>query len=114
MGRLRKSASPPLVEPRWLEAGVMRDGAGVAFFALDPGRLFGAPAPLEIELGAGRGDFILERAQAHPEFNFLAVELSGSVFRELAARCALAAPANLRVMRADARALVNTLIGPAS
>jgi tRNA G46 methylase TrmB len=31
-------------------------------YAIDPERLFGRRAPLEVELGAGRGDFIIEYA----------------------------------------------------
>lgn len=39
--------------------------------------LFARPAPLEFEIGCGRGKFILERAALHPERNFLAIDCAG-------------------------------------
>jgi tRNA (guanine-N7-)-methyltransferase len=68
---------------------------------------------LEVELGAGRGDFIIEYAAARPECDFLAVELSASVARVLALRAARRGLDNLRVARMDARTLVNLML-PAS
>jgi tRNA (guanine-N7-)-methyltransferase len=79
-------------------------------FNVDPAAIFARPAPLEIELGAGKGEFIIEYAAAHPEHNFLAVELSGTVSQLLAVRCGRAELANLRVARMDARTLVNLML----
>ncbi len=87
-----------------------RDG----LFAIDPEVIFARAAPLEIELGAGRGDFIVARAAEFPERNFIAVELSGVVSRMLAVRCGAAGLANLRVARMDARPLVNLMLAPRS
>lgn len=88
---------------------VMIDEAG-PLFAIDPEKLFGRRAPLEVELGAGRGDFIIEYAAARPEDNFLAVELSASVARVLAIRVARAGLTNVRVARMDARTLINLML----
>ncbi len=79
-------------------------------YAIDPERLFGRRAPLEIELGAGRGDFIIEYAAQRPEHDFLAVELAASVARVLALRAARRGVGNLRVARMDARTLVNLML----
>ena len=79
-------------------------------FAIDPERLFGRRAPLEVELGAGRGDFIIEYAAERPERDFLAVELAASVARVLALRAARRGVDNLRVARMDARTLVNLML----
>jgi len=79
-------------------------------YAIDPERLFGRHAPLEIELGAGRGDFIIEYAARHPAHDFLAVELAASVARVLALRAARRGLGNLRVARMDARTLVNLML----
>lgn len=79
-------------------------------FAIDLERVFGRSAPLEVELGAGRGDFIIEYAAARPERNFLAVELAASVARVLAIRVARAGLANVRVARMDARTLINLML----
>jgi tRNA (guanine-N7-)-methyltransferase len=83
-------------------------------FTIDPSAIFERIAPLEIELGAGRGDFIVARAAECPERNFIAVELSGVVSRMLAVRCGGAGLANLRVARMDARTLVGLMLAPRS
>ena len=41
--------------------------------------MFAAAQPLYMELGCGKGQFILALAKAHPERNFLAVEGNRSV-----------------------------------
>jgi tRNA (guanine-N7-)-methyltransferase len=45
-----------------------------------------------------------------PERNFLAIELAGSVARMLAVRAGRSEPSNLRLLRADARTVVNLLL----
>lgn len=91
----------------------MRPGS-TAYFYVDPTHLFERQAPLEIELGAGKGEFIIERAAANPERNFLAVELATSVLRLLAFHVARSGLANLKVLQADARTLINLLLPDAS
>lgn len=114
MARLRKAAR------MWRDADkralatrvlVAEDGP---LYAIDPARLFGRRAPLEVELGAGRGDFIIEYAAARPQRDFLAVELAASVARVLALRAARRGLGNLRVARMDARTLVNLMLPEAS
>lgn len=80
------------------------------YFSIEPNSLFGHEAPLELEIGAGRGDFIIGRAAAMPEHNFLAVELSLPLVQLLAARAARAQLRNLRIVRMDARPLVNLFL----
>jgi len=79
-------------------------------FEIDPVAIFAGSTPLEIEIGAGRGDFIIARAAAFPDRNFLAVELPGTVAQMLAARCGRAELDNLRVIRMDARSMVNLFL----
>ncbi len=86
----------------------------VSYFSIEPEAIFGRRAPLEIEIGAGKGDFILEYAAANPEKNFLAIELSGTVGQLLATRCGRAELPNVRVARMDARTLVNLMLPEAS
>lgn len=85
-----------------------------AIFSIDPEGLFERTAPLEIELGAGRGDFILARAAAMPERNFLAVELAATIAQLMAVRAGRTGLENLRVVRMDARTLVNLMLPAAS
>ncbi len=98
----QRAASSALVQP------------GDNLFTIDVAAIFGNRAPLEIELGAGKGDFIIARAAELPDRNFLAVELSGIVSRMLAVRCGSAGLPNLRVVRMDGRTLVNLMLEPQS
>ncbi|WP_241988937.1 tRNA (guanosine(46)-N7)-methyltransferase TrmB [Leucobacter luti] len=68
----------------------------------DPEQLFGRAAPLVIEIGSGQGHAIVHAAAAHPEKNFLALE----VFQAGLARTMTAADEegvrNLRLAEANA------------
>ena len=116
MARLRKAARmwrDP--EKRALATRVLVAENGPVYedgpvYAIDAERLFGRRAPLEVELGAGRGDFIIDYAAERPERDFLAVELAASVARVLALRAARRGLDNLRVARMDARTLVNLML----
>jgi tRNA (guanine-N7-)-methyltransferase len=110
MARLRKAG-------RFWHAAEARDAAArvmvdykAPYFSIDPISLFGRPAPLEIELGAGRGDFIIARAIAMPQRNFLAIELAAAVAHWAAVRAGRAGLDNLRIVKMDARPLVNLFL----
>ncbi len=114
MARLRKAARI------WGNPKSREIGERVLFtaddrvFAIDPPAIFGRRAPIEIEIGAGKGEFIIERAAEFPERDFIAVELSATITRVLAVRCGRAGLDNLRVVRMDARTLVNLMLPDAS
>lgn len=110
MARLRKAARI-WGNPRAREVGervLIAPEAG--FFTIDPPAIFGRRAPVEIEIGAGKGEFIIERAAQFPQHDFIAVELSATIARVLAVRCGRAGLCNLRVARMDARTLVNLML----
>jgi len=114
MSRLRK-ASRVWRDKAALEAASRAMlSQNVPYFTIEPEAIFGRRAPLEIEIGAGKGDFILEYASANPEKNFLAIELSGTVGQLLAMRCGRAELPNVRVAKMDARTLVNLMLPDAS
>jgi len=114
MARLRKAARI------WGNPKAREIGERVLFapdanlFAIDPPTMFGRVAPLEVEIGAGKGEFIIERAAEFPDRNFIAVELSSTITRVLAVRCGRAGLDNLRVVRMDARTLVNLMLADSS
>ena len=114
MARLRKAARI------WGNPKAREIGERVLFapdddlFTIDPPAMFGRRAPVEIEIGAGKGEFIIERAAEFPDRNFIAVELSATITRVLAVRCGRAGLDNLRVVRMDARTLVNLMLPDAS
>ena len=72
---------------------------------LDPAALFGREAPLELEIGCGKGQFICELAAREPEKNFLAVEKASNVIVDAAAKAIAAGLANVRFMRGGAEYL---------
>jgi len=109
MARMRKVGRLWRAEAREVAARVMVADDG-PWFSIDLHSLFGRAAPLELEIGAGRGDFIIERAVTHPERNFLAVEIAASIAQLMAIRAGRRGVGNLRVVRMDARTLVNLML----
>jgi tRNA (guanine-N(7)-)-methyltransferase len=109
MSRLRKGSRVWRDEEMTAAARVQVACSG-AIFSIDPGALFQRAAPLEIEIGAGRGDFILARAAAMPERNFLAVELAATIAQLMAVRAGRSGLENLQVVRMDARTLINLML----
>ncbi|MGO9607029.1 MAG: tRNA (guanine(46)-N(7))-methyltransferase TrmB [Candidatus Binataceae bacterium] len=110
MARLRKAAKIWRQPESRRAADSALFAAEGAVFMIDLQSIFSRTAPIEIEIGAGKGDFVAARAAEFPDRNFLAVELSGVVSRMLAVRCGRAGLANLRVVRMDARTLVNLML----
>lgn len=71
----------------------------------DPDRFFANPAPLEIEVGSGKGLFIANAAQQFPDRNFLGIEIAQRYARSCAARLARAAVTNAMMFSGDAQPL---------
>ncbi len=73
---------------------------------LDPEAVFGRRAPLVMEIGFGDGENLVAQAQAHPEKDFLGVE----VYRPGIGRCLRALDqaglTNVRIYPADARTVL--------
>ena len=63
---------------------------------LEWGSLFGRIAPVEVEIGSGKGLFLAEGARQHPDADFLGVERAGKWFRRAAWRRFPSWPANGR------------------
>lgn len=70
---------------------------------LTPARIFGDERPMEIEVGSGKGLFLLESATAHPEVNYLGIEIDRKHQLFAATRLAKRGLANARLACADAR-----------
>jgi tRNA (guanine-N7-)-methyltransferase len=92
--------------------------AGRAFTELltppDWAAVFGRPGPLELELGSGAGGFALAYCALYPAVNYVAIEWRKKYARELEHRSRTAGLSNLRVVEADARAVVPRLFAKAS
>ena len=73
--------------------------------AFDQATLFSSSAPLEVEVGSGKGLFLAATSQAAPGRNFLGIEVSRKYARYAAARLAKQDAANALVIGGDALAL---------
>ena len=76
--------------------------------------IFGRRAPVELELGFGKGRFLLLSAQARPDADFVGVELSLKWFLEGKRRILKQPPPNLRVLRSEAMTFLSEKVASAS
>jgi tRNA (guanine-N7-)-methyltransferase len=81
---------------------------------LDFKALFGRSAPVEMEIGSGKGGFLLTRARQYPDRNFFGVEWANKYYRYAADRMVRWGVTNVRLMRTDARHLVIHHLPPES
>ena len=82
------------------------------FARLDLARLFARPQPLEVELGAGDGSFLIAWAGAHPERNFLGVERLLGRLRKIDRKGRRAGLIHLRALRIEAAYFVEWMLPP--
>jgi tRNA (guanine-N7-)-methyltransferase len=92
--------------PRW----------GVPFAASPPdwAAIFGRAAPRVLEIGFGMGETTAAIADAHREWDFIAVDVHLPGVGALLNRIDAYALANIRVIRHDAVEVVDAMIAPAS
>lgn len=76
----------------------------------DPAGLFASPAPVELEVGSGKGLFLVTASGRTPDRNFLGVELAVGYARLCAGRLVAAARSNARVIQGDGTFLVRSLL----
>jgi tRNA (guanine-N7-)-methyltransferase len=70
---------------------------------LDPRRWFHRPdRPFEVEIGSGKGTFLLEQGSRDPDTNYLGIEHAGEFYAYAADRVRRRGLANVRMLRADA------------
>ena len=92
--------------PRWgLEAG-----GGV--LDLDP--VFGRSAPRVLEIGFGNGEALVALARAHPDTDYLGIEVHPPGIGRLLTALARHEVDNVRVLRGDAAVLLECCLAPAS
>jgi tRNA (guanine-N7-)-methyltransferase len=77
-------------------------------------QLFGREAPRVLEIGFGNGDSVLAQALAHPEQDYLGIEVHRPGVGRLLARLAAQDIANVRVCCADAVEVLDRCIPPGS
>jgi tRNA (guanine-N7-)-methyltransferase len=78
------------------------------------GEMFGNDNPVELEIGSGKGAFLLRMARAHPERNFLGIEWANKICQYCADRMVRWGVKNVRMMRTDAKLFLIHKLPPAS
>lgn len=74
--------------------------------AIDFRAMFGDERPVEMEIGTGKGGFLLNRARALPDRGFLGIEWANKICRYAADRMVRWGVTNVRLLRTDAAHLV--------
>ncbi len=87
--------------PKIFLPGEAEDAGDVDFTAL-----FGRTAPVELEIGTGKGRFLIEAAATRPGTDFLGLEIEPEYAALARLRAARRGLANVRVERADGREFV--------
>ena len=77
---------------------------------MDCTRVFGNTNPVEIELGIGKGRYLIDAAQRQPSINYFGVEWAGKYLRIAHDRCLKRSLGNVRLIRADAREFVEFFV----
>jgi tRNA (guanine-N7-)-methyltransferase len=78
-----------------------------ALFKDNPSALFCSNAPVHLEIGCGKGDFICGMANLYPEINFIAIERVNDVLVTAAEKVKGLSVDNVRLCRLDAAVLAD-------
>ncbi len=106
---LRQGRMSP-AQVRAFETLLPRYGIPFAPVPLDYREAFGRIAPVVLEIGFGMGETTARIAAAHPELDFIGVEVHAPGVGSLLKALAQAAMANVRVIRHDAVEVVAAMI----
>ncbi len=106
--------TPPRPDPQKIEPGKFIYPLTSLLDPLDLPHIFPKPQPVEIELGAGDGGFLIEYARRHPERNFLGVERLLGRLRKIDKKAQRAGLTNVLALRLEASYLVRYLLPPNS
>lgn len=81
---------------------------------LDLGTVFGNTNPVVLEIGSGKGRFLIGSAMEQPERNFIGVEKSLHYYRLIVHRALKRGLTNLRVINFDASVVLQKMLGDRS
>jgi tRNA (guanine-N7-)-methyltransferase len=105
--------APYLLEGTFLRASGLGDLPRPAT-PLHWATVFGNANPVEVEVGFGKGLFLVRAAQAAPDVNFLGIEVVRKYQLFTATRLAKRGLRNVRLVLADARWFLRECVPPAS
>jgi tRNA (guanine-N7-)-methyltransferase len=106
---LRQGRTTP-AQQRALDELLPRLGLNFSNEPIQVEKIFGRKAPLVLEIGSGMGESTAEIAKAHPEVDFVAVEVHGPGVGSLLNRIEKEGIANLRVVRHDAVEVLERMV----
>jgi tRNA (guanine-N7-)-methyltransferase len=98
---------------RWGDPTRIRDAA-LEFPRIDWAALFGNTNPVEIEVGFGKGLFLVVNGAAHPERNYFGIEIVRKYQLYAATRIAGRHLTNVRTCSADAKLVLGRFVPPES
>ncbi len=75
-------------------------------------QIFGNDAPIEVDVGSGKGRFLLARAKDHPEINYLGIDRMLRRIRKVDRTSLRAGLQNIRLFRMEAYYAISYLIPP--
>jgi tRNA (guanine-N7-)-methyltransferase len=81
---------------------------------LDFAQVFGRPGPVHIEIGSGKGTFLVEQAKAQPQVDFLGIEWARRFYRHAVDRAGRWGLRNVRVLRTDAATFLREFVPESS
>ncbi|HKR64231.1 MAG TPA: tRNA (guanosine(46)-N7)-methyltransferase TrmB [Thermoanaerobaculia bacterium] len=96
------------------ESDFVIDPRHTGFFRIELEKLFGNAHPVVLEIGSGKGRFLISTATEHPELNLLGVEKSLHYHRVIRDRVAKRGLTNVRLINHDAYLVLKDMIPTAS
>src|SRR5712691_1466510 len=96
------------------EANLVINPRESGFVRLDFAELFGNRNPLVLEIGSGKGRFLIASALEHPEINYLGIEKSLHYHRVIHSRALKRGLNNVRLINHDAFLVLQKMIPDAS
>jgi tRNA (guanine-N7-)-methyltransferase len=110
---LRQGRTSP-AQQRALDELLPRFGIPASATPLDFPVIFGRRAPVVLEIGFGMGETTAAIAKAHPDRDFIGIEVHGPGVGSLLNRIASDQLTNVRVIRHDAVEVVSSMLAPHS
>ena len=102
MARILKEYSSVLLKPEDIDSRI------------DFVRIFGRTGPVHIEIGSGKGTFLVNQARARASDNFLGIEWARKYYRHAVDRIGRWGLANVRIIRTDAAVFLADFISDSS
>jgi tRNA (guanine-N7-)-methyltransferase len=97
-------------------ARILQDYPGISLKAedldgkIDFVRIFGRAGPVHIEIGSGKGTFLLGQATAQPSNNFLGIEWARKYYRYAVDRIGRWGLTNVRIIRTDVAGFITEFV----